>query len=95
MSQKLKQTIEWFLKDTPNDAEIDLTNLRCNPIMVKNELQNLGYTSKGKLFREVDNPDFKAYLYLIMFNSKLNENFLLTIESNVETFKIKLIKEGT
>lgn len=94
MSQKLKQTIEWFLKDTPNDAEIDLTNLRCNPIMVKNELQNLGYTSKGKLFREVDSSDFKAYLYLIMFNSKFNENFSLTIESNIETFKIKLIKEG-
>lgn len=94
MSRKLKQMIEWFLKDTPDDAELDLTNLQCNPIMVKNELQNLGYNTKGKLFHEIDNPNHKSYLYLIIFNSKFNESFSLTVESNIETFKIKLIKEG-
>lgn len=88
MNNKLGQTIKWFLKDTPDNAELNLKDLRTNPYAVRKQLHNLGYRLTH-LFPKIKQPKCEY-----LFAKKNDESFTLRLEWNIITFELKIIKSN-
>lgn len=88
MNNKLGQTIKWFLKDTPNDAELNLKDLKTNPCAVKKQLLKLGYRL-AYLF-----PKFSQGKCEYLFAKKDKECFTLTLSWSIFAHEFKLKKSN-
>lgn len=86
MNNKLGQTVKWFLKDTPNNAELNLKDLKTNPYAVRKQLLKLGYRLTH-LF-----PRFHQGECEYSFHKKETECFTLTLRWSVFAQECKLIK---